>query len=50
MHKTIADLRSQLDALLDVVREDRHCLPPETERALVTVREEVDKPAPNNWW
>ncbi len=45
--KTIADLRSQLDALLAVVRENRHCLPPEAESALVTVREEVDKLAPN---
>lgn len=45
--KTIDDLLAQFDALLALMRENRHVLAPEAEKAIEAVREEAAKPAPS---
>jgi hypothetical protein len=44
---TIEDLRVQLNDLLKLMQENRHCLAPDTEKAMEVVRQEAAKPEPS---
>lgn len=47
--KTIDDLRAQIDALLALIQENKHCLAPGAEKAMEVVKQEVAKPEPSKF-
>lgn len=47
--KTIDDLRTQLDALLVLIQDNKHCLAPEAEKAIEIVKQEAAKPEPSKF-
>jgi hypothetical protein len=47
--KTIDDLRTQLDALLVLIQDNKHCLAPDAEKAIEIVKQEAAKPEPSKF-